>query len=70
MEKDNFKVVRSNLTTMKGKLFLQVDEAAFSIEGVRDLLKSPVFRQQNEDVIPIFEKGLKMMERGETGAIA
>jgi hypothetical protein len=66
----NFYIEKSNLPTIKGKLFLRDNTGhCHSLLSVHNLLKSDIFRESNPKLIPIFNKAKAMMEVGETGIV-
>lgn len=66
----NFEIIKSNLTTLNGALFLVSDaHHCHSKESVKKLLDSDDFRESNADLVPIYEKALEIMDKGVTGFV-
>lgn len=65
-----FEVEKSTLPFLEGVLLLKSNVGhCYLQETVKDLLNSPIFKNSNPDLVPIYEKGLDMMKKGITGIV-
>ena len=64
-----FKIEKSKLAGIKGKLFLKGEVHCHTKNSVENLLKSKIFKNNNKELVPIFEKALDKMNKKEIGII-
>lgn len=65
-----FVIERSAQTGQVGELFLKDDTThCHSYWIICNFLSSKSFRDNNQGLIPVFEKAKQMMEAGQTGAV-